>query len=61
MKSKRISFRQGKGSITHNNRKFIANNVDRNRIANNVTFIAKPLGEVYEELFGGAVERYNAR
>ncbi|MDE6425295.1 MAG: plasmid recombination protein [Ruminococcus sp.] len=61
MKSKRISFGQGKGSITHNNRKFIANNVDINRIANNVTFIAKPISEAYDELFGGAVERYNAR
>ncbi|MCM1506633.1 MAG: plasmid recombination protein [Ruminococcus flavefaciens] len=61
MKSKRISFGQGKGSITHNNRTFIANNVDRNRIADNITFISKSVGEVYEELFGGAVERYNAR
>ena len=47
MKYKRISFGQGKGSITHNNRTFIANNVDTNRIANNVIFIAKPIGEVY--------------
>ncbi|MDE6088542.1 MAG: plasmid recombination protein, partial [Oscillospiraceae bacterium] len=61
MKYKRISFGQGKGSITHNNRTFIANNVDRNRIADNVTFISKSIGEVYEELFGEAVERYNAR
>ncbi|MDE6539260.1 MAG: plasmid recombination protein [Ruminococcus sp.] len=61
MKYKRISFGQGKGSITHNNRTFIANNIDRNRIADNVTFISKSIGEVYEELFGGAVERYNAR
>lgn len=61
MKSKRISFGQGKGSLTHNNRTFIANNVDKNRIANNIIFISKPIGEVYEELFGDAVERYNAR
>ena len=61
MKYKRISFGQGKGSITHNNRNFIANNVDINRIANNVTFIAKPISEAYDELFGGAVTRYNAR
>ena len=61
MKSKRISFGQGKGSITHNNRTFIANNVDKKRIADNITFISKPIGEVYEELFGGAVKRYNAR
>ncbi|MDE6036266.1 MAG: plasmid recombination protein [Ruminococcus sp.] len=61
MKYKRISFGQGKGSIAHNNRNFIANNVDRNRITNNVTFISKPIGEVYEELFGESQERYNAR
>ena len=61
MKYKRISFGQGKGSITHNNRNFIANNVDKNRIANNVTFIAKPISEVYEELFGESRKRYNAR
>ncbi|MDE6673061.1 MAG: plasmid recombination protein [Ruminococcus sp.] len=60
MKYKRISFGQGKGSITHNNRNFIANNVDRNRIANNVTFISRHIGEVYDELFSGAVTRYNA-
>ena len=61
MKSKRISFGQGKGSITHNNRTFIANNVDKKRIADNITFISKPIGEVYDELFDDAVERYNAR
>lgn len=61
MKYKRISFGQGKGSITHNNRTFIANNVDKNRITDNITFIAKPIGEVYEKLFGDAVERYNVR
>lgn len=61
MKYKRVSFGQGKGSITHNNRTFIANNIDKNRIADNIIFISKPVGEVYEELFGGAVERYNAR
>lgn len=61
MKSKRISFGQGKGSLTHNNRAFIANNVDKNRIVDNITFISKSIGEVYDELFGGAVERYNTR
>ncbi|MDE6678386.1 MAG: plasmid recombination protein, partial [Ruminococcus sp.] len=61
MKYKRISFGQDKGSITHNNRNFIANNVDRNRIVDNVTFISRPIGEVYDELFSGAVTRYNAR
>ncbi|MDE6833555.1 MAG: plasmid recombination protein [Ruminococcus sp.] len=61
MKYKRISFGQGKGSITHNNRTFIANNVDKNRITDNITFISRPINEVYDELFGDAVECYNAR
>ena len=28
MREKRISFGQGKGSLTHNNREFVADNVD---------------------------------
>ena len=56
MKSKRISFGQGKGSITHNNRNFIANNVDRNRIAEidkftQGLFESKIKGEIDSEMF----------
>ena len=36
---KTISFVKGKGSISHNNRDFIAENVDRNRTAWNVEYI----------------------
>lgn len=61
MKEKRISFCQGKGGLTHNNRDFIAENVDRNRIKNNITFIRQDLGEAYEQLFAESTERYNAR
>ena len=61
MKEKRISFCQGKGSLTHNNRDFIAENVDRSRIKDNITFISQPVGETYEQLFGESTERYNAR
>ena len=61
MKEKRISFCQGKGSLTHNNRDFIAENVDRSRIKDNITFISQPVGEAYEQLFGKSTERYNAR
>lgn len=61
MKEKRISFCQGKGSLTHNNRDFIAENVDRSRIKDNITFISQPVGEAYEQLFGESTERYNAR
>lgn len=61
MKEKRISFCQGKGSLTHNNRLFIANNVDRCRMRNNYTFIRKDIGCVYEHLFAESTKRYNAK
>jgi len=61
MKEKRISFCQGKGSLTHNNREFIAENVDRSRIRDNYTFVKQDLGTVYEHLFGESTERYNAK
>lgn len=61
MKEKRISFCQGKGSLTHNNRDFIAENVDRSRIRDNYTFIRKDIGCVYEHLFAESTKRYNAK
>lgn len=61
MSEKRLSHCQGKGSLTHNNRKFNAKNVDGTRTKDNVVFIQQPIGEAYEHLFGAAVERYNAK
>ena len=61
MKEKRISFGQGKGSLTHNNREFVAANVDPLRTPDNITFVCQPIGEAYEQLFVESTERYNAR
>ena len=61
MKEKRLTFSQGKGSIAHNNREFVANNVDPLRTPNNVTFIAQPIAEAYDQLFKESTERYNAK
>lgn len=61
MKQKRISFGQGKGSLTHNNREFMADNVDPLRTPQNITFVRQPIGEAYEQLFAESTERYNAR
>lgn len=61
MSEKRISHCQGKGSLTHNNRKFNAKNVDDTRTKDNIAFVQQPIEEAYEHLFGAAVERYNAR
>ena len=61
MKEKRISFGQGKGSIAHNNREFIADNVDVFRTPDNITFVCQPIGEAYELLFKESTERYNEK
>lgn len=61
MKEKRISFGQGKGSLTHNNREFMADNVDPLRTPQNITFVCQPIGEAYDQLFKESTERYNAK
>ena len=59
--SKTISFVKGKGSINHNNREFTAKNVDASRTSMNVVYVQIPIEEAYEEIFGQAVEEYNAK
>lgn len=61
MSEKRLSHCQGKGSLTHNNRKFNAKNVDNTRTKNNMVFVQQPIEEAYEFLFEAAVERYNVK
>ena len=56
-----ISIELGKGVLNHNNRKFIAENVDRNRTKNNIKYASVPLEEAYQTLFGEALARYNER
>ena len=54
-----ISIELGKGVLDHNNRKFIAENVDRERTKNNVEFKNIPLENAYHTLFDDALQRYN--
>jgi len=61
MKEKRISFGQGKGSLTHNNREFVAADVDPLRTPDNITFVCQPIGEAYDQLFAESTKRYNAK
>lgn len=58
---KTISITIGKGSIGHNNRKFIAQNVDSGRTSENITLVCKDIKEIYHELFDKALFEYNAR
>lgn len=56
-----ISFMNGKGSIGHNTRSFIADNVDANRNKNNITLIHEDIKQVYHKLFDKALDEYNVR
>ncbi len=58
---KTISIRIGKGSISHNNRKFVAKNVDEKRVKDNVILCCENLKNVYDDLFGAALAEYNAK
>lgn len=56
-----ISFRIDEGVVEHNNREFIAKNVDRSRIPDNVTYRSDNIRDFYNELFGQALSEYNAK
>lgn len=58
---KTISITIGKGSIGHNNRKFIAQNVDSGRTSENITLVCKDIKEIYHKLFDKALSEYNAK
>ena len=62
-----ISVTLGKASdphganLAHNNRDFIAKNIRRDQMQNNYTFKQQDVREAYSELFGKAIEEYNAK
>ena len=54
-----ISFMNGEGSIGHNTRRFIADNVDASRTKNNITLIHEDIKQAYHKLFDKALKEYN--
>ena len=56
-----ISAMRGKGSLTHNRRDFIAENVDSSRTPLNVEYRNDDIRTVYHELFDDALARYNEK
>ena len=62
-----ISVTLGKASnphganLEHNNRNFIAQNVHRDQIPQNILFKQQDVQEAYAELFDDAVAEYNAK
>jgi regulator of replication initiation timing len=64
MKALSASFVLGKlstgdANVAHNNRETIAGNVDVSRIADNIIYVQDGVRDVYDELFGEALEAYN--
>ena len=53
-----ISFMNGEGSIGHNTRRFIADNVDASRTPNNITLINEDIKQAYHKLFDKALKEY---
>ena len=56
-----ISGRIDKGSIGHNNREFIAPNVDKKRTHENIILVREDIQNIYHELFDKALDEYNSR
>ena len=56
-----ISAEVGKGSVNHNSRKFTAENVDPTRTHLNINYCNEDIQDVYHEMFGDALQRYNEK
>lgn len=56
-----ISVMVGKGSVSHNSRKFNAKNTDPERTPLNISYCNEGIREVYHSLFDEALERFNAK
>ena len=56
-----ISAMRGKGSLTHNRRDFIAEDVDASGTPLNVEYRNEDIRTVYHELFDDALARYNEK
>ena len=56
-----VSAMRGKGSLFHNRRDFIAENVDSSRTPLNVEYCNEDIRTVYHELFDDALARYNEK
>ena len=56
-----ISAMRGKGSLSHNSRQFIAENIDSSRTPLNIEYRNEDIRAVYHELFDDALARYNEK
>ena len=61
MLERSISFTKGAGVVSHNARDFITDNVDKDRVQNNIQYCHEKIEDAYQKLFGKALEEYNAK
>ena len=63
----RVSMPQGKGSQLHNRREYekigkpIPDNIDVSKSSENIILVDKDIKHAYREVFGEALEQYNAK
>ena len=63
----KVSMPQGKGSQLHNRREYekigkpIPDNIDVSKSSENITLVDKDIKQAYQEIFGEALEKYNAK
>ena len=63
----RVSMPQGKGSQMHNRREYeqigkpIPDNIDGSKSSENIILVDKDIREAYREIFGEALDKYNAK
>ena len=61
MESISLSVRVDAGCIEHNNRDFVAKNVNADKIDDNIIYVKRDLRELYDELFSEALFKYNEK
>lgn len=61
MEAMSLSVRVDAGVIGHNNRSFVAKNVNADKISDNIIYVQKDLKETYKEIFSEALEKYNTK
>jgi hypothetical protein len=61
MAAKTISSPKGAGNIRHNNREFLTDNVDAEKVHSNRVYVHEDIHDAYASLFGEAVTEYNNR
>lgn len=63
----KVSMPQGKGSQLHNRREYekiskpIPDNIDSSKTVENITLVDRDIKEAYREIFGEALDKYNAK